>query len=112
MFLLRRMSCALLAIVVYGLSVRAPALAHVKWFNEAYCVACSPPPLHRIFDKLWFLAFGFFALLSLCAFILDRMYSTPADQYVEPWLATIRARSEDYLRIGLGFFLLCVSIRR
>ena len=63
------------ALVAAAVLVRPlPAAAHVKWFNDQYCVSCPPDALDRIFDRWWVASLAFFSLLSLCAFALDRIW--------------------------------------
>lgn len=88
----------------------APAMAHVKWFNQDYCVDCRPDLADRVFDQWWWALCAVFALLSLCAFVIDRAWSEAADQKVQSVVASFKAPPEDYLRIGLGVFLLCLWV--
>lgn len=86
-----------------------PAAAHIKWFNKDYCVSCRPDALNHIFDRRWMWLLMLFALLSLCAFIIDRLYT----DYANRWVDRVIVRPfplplEDYLRVGLGVFLLCL----
>src|SRR5262249_55383211 len=85
-----------------------PAFAHVKWFNDEYCVTCTPPQLTSVFDGLWVLLLICFLLLTLSAFIFDRAYLDKTNEWTERKLRLLRAPPEDYLRVGLGIFLVCL----
>ena len=99
------------ALVAAALLVRPlPAAAHVKWFNDQYCVSCPPDALDRIFDRWWLASLAFFSLLSLCAFVIDRLWGEQAAAWFEGFVAQIQSPLEDYLRLGLGVFLLCLWV--
>ena len=85
-----------------------PAFAHVKWFNDEYCVSCAPPQLITIFDRFWFILLVCFSLLTLSAFIFDRAYLDAVNEWTERKLQLLKAPPEDYLRAGLGIFLVCL----
>jgi len=87
-----------------------PATAHVKWFNDQYCVGCPPDTLDRIFDRWWLASLAFFSLLSLCAFVIDRIWGEQAGAWFEGFVAQIQSPPENYLRVGLGVFLLCLWV--
>ena len=98
-------------LVAAGVLVRPlPAAAHVKWFNDQYCVSCPPDALDRIFDRWWVASLAFFSLLSLCAFAIDRIWGERAGAWFEGFVAKIKSAPEDYLRIGFGVFLLCLWV--
>lgn len=90
--------------------IAAPASAHVKWFNNDYCVDCRPDPIGHVFDRSWWALCAVFALLSLCAFVLDRGWSDTAERWAQRLVGLSKAPPEDYLRIGLGVFLLCLWV--
>ena len=99
------------ALVAAAVLVRPlPAVAHVKWFNYQYCVGCPPDALDRIFDRWWVASLAFFSLLSLCAFAIVRIWGERAGAWFEGFVAKIKSAPEDYLRIGLGVFLLCLWV--
>jgi len=86
-----------------------PAAAHIKWFNKDYCVSCQPDALNHVFDRRWIWLLMLFALLSLCAFIIDRLYTDVANAWVDRIIVRpLQVAPEDYLRVGLGVFLLCL----
>jgi hypothetical protein len=68
--------------------------AHVKWFNDQHCVGCSPDALDRIFDRWWLASLAFFSLLSLCAFVIDRIWGERAEGWFEGFVAQIRFSSQ------------------
>lgn len=88
-----------------------PAAAHVKWFNQDYCVGCSPDTLDHIADTRWLWLLALFALMSLCAFVIDRLWGEAADEWVDRKVREFTAPPEDYLRIGLGLFLVCLWLQ-
>jgi len=85
-----------------------PAAAHVKWFNGDYCVGCSPEALDHVFDTRWIWLFALFALVSLCAFVIDRLCAETANRWFDRLVEHFQVPPEDYLRVGLGVFLLCL----
>lgn len=89
----------------------APAAAHVKWFNSNYCVGCAPDSLPHIVDARWVGLLALFALVSLCAFFIDRLWGESANRWVDRHVAQLRTPPEDYLRVGLGVFLLCLWLQ-
>ena len=101
----------LFRILIYAVTISCftyPACAHVKWFNNEYCVSCTPSKLISVFNGFWFLLLICFSLLTLSAFIFDRAYFDKANQWTERKLRILRAPPEDYLRVGLGIFLVCL----
>jgi len=88
-----------------------PAAAHVKWFNGDYCVGCSPDTLDHIVDARWLWLLGLFALISLCAFVTDRLCADSANRWIDRAVEQFHTRPEDYLRIGLGVFLVCLWLQ-
>ena len=99
------------ALVAAAVLVRPlPAAAHVKWFNDQYCVSCPPEALDRIFDRWWLTSLAFFSVLSLCAFLIDRLWGEQAGAWFEGFVVQMRSAPEDYLRVGLGVFLLCLWV--
>src|SRR5262249_41744564 len=84
------------------------AAAHVKWFNNDYCVGCRPDSLDNIVDERWIWLLALFTLVSLCAFVIDRLCCDSANRWVARFLHQLRTPPEDYLRVGLGIFLLCL----
>ncbi len=89
----------------------APAAAHVKWFNQNYCVGCSPDALDNVVDRRWLWLLALFALLSLCAFVIDRLCAENANRWIDRFVQQMQTRPEDYLRVGLGVFLLCLWLQ-
>jgi len=85
-----------------------PAVAHVKWFNSDYCVTCHPDTLDHIVNTRWMWLLAFSALVSLCAFIIDRLWTDHANHWVDRFLDGVCVPAPDYLRVGLGIFLLCL----
>jgi hypothetical protein len=73
---------------------RVIGAAHVKWFNDQYCVGCPPDALDRIFDRWWLASLAFFSLLSLCAFVIDRIWGERAEGWFEGVVAQIRFSSQ------------------
>jgi hypothetical protein len=88
-----------------------PAGAHVKWFNQNYCVGCSPDTLDRIVDERWLWLLVLFALASLCAFVIDRLCGDAANRWIDRVVGEFHTPPEDYLRIGLGVFLVCLWLQ-
>src|SRR5215469_5128297 len=64
----------------------APAEAHVKWFNKDYCVGCRPDALDHIMDTRWLWLLLLFALVSLCAFLMDRLYGESANGWIDGYV--------------------------
>jgi hypothetical protein len=89
-------------------SLTDPAFAHVKWFNDEYCVTCKPPQVISVFNGFWFILLVCFSLMTLSAFIFDRAYLDRANEWTERKLRLLKASPEDYLRVGLGIFLVCL----
>jgi hypothetical protein len=89
----------------------APAHAHVKWFNDNYCVSCRPDALDHIVDARWVWLLALFALVSLCAFVIDRLCGDSANGWIDGYAARLGTRPEDILRIGLGVFLVCLWLQ-
>jgi len=89
----------------------APAAAHVKWFNKNYCVGCSPDALDHVVDQQWIWLLLLFALVSLCAFVIDRLCAENANRWIDRLVQQLRTPPEEYLRIGLGVFLLCLWLQ-
>src|SRR5215469_4999484 len=85
-----------------------PAVAHVKWFNSDYCVTCHPDTLDHIVNTRWMWLLAFSVLVSLCAFIIDRLWTDHANHWVDRFLDGVCVPAPDYLRVGLGIFLLCL----
>jgi hypothetical protein len=86
----------------------SPAAAHVKWFNADYCVSCQPDMLDHVFDHQWAWLWVLFGLVSLCVFVIDRLCGDSADRWFDQIVQHFQVRPEDYLRVGLGVFLLCL----
>lgn len=89
----------------------APASAHVKWFNGDYCVSCAPDALDHIVDMRWIWLLTLFALVSLCAFTIDRLCGETANGWIDRHVAQLRTPPQDYLRIGLGVFFVCLWLQ-
>lgn len=88
-----------------------PAVAHVKWFNGDYCVSCAPEALDNIVDTRWVWLLVLFALVSLCAFTIDRLCGEAANAWIDRQVARLQAPPQDYLRIGLGVFFVCLWLQ-
>jgi hypothetical protein len=88
-----------------------PAEAHVKWFNKDYCVGCSPDGLDHIVDARWLWLLLLFALVSLCAFVIDRLCGESANGWIDGHVAQFQTPPQDYLRIGLGVFFVCLWLQ-
>ena len=71
---------------------RLPPGIAAAWFNDQYCVSCPPDALDRIFDR-W-CSPAFFSLLSLCAFVIDRIWGERAEGWFEGFVAQIRFSSQ------------------
>ncbi len=88
-----------------------PAVAHVKWFNTDFCVSCRPDTLGHIVDWRWTWLLVLFALISLCAFVIDRLCGDSANRWLDRVVREFQTPPEDYLRVGLGVFLLCLWLQ-
>ncbi len=88
-----------------------PAEAHVKWFNKNYCVSCSPDALDHIMDGRWLWLLLLFALVSLCAFVIDRLCGEGANRWIDRYVEQFQTPPQDYLRIGLGVFFVCLWLQ-
>ena len=89
----------------------SPAQAHVKWFNNDYCVSCAPDALDHIIDTRWIWLLMLFALVSLCAFVIDRLCGESANGWIDRQVARLQTPPQDYLRIGLGVFFVCLWLQ-
>jgi len=89
----------------------APAEAHVKWFNKDYCVGCRPDALDHIMDTRWLWLLLLFALVSLCAFLMDRLYGESANGWIDGYVQQFQTPPQDYLRLGLGAFFICLWLQ-
>jgi hypothetical protein len=88
-----------------------PAEAHVKWFNKDYCVGCSPDALDHIMDARWLWLLLLFALVSLCAFVIDRLCGESANSWIDGYVEQFQTPPQDYLRVGLGVFFVCLWLQ-
>ena len=112
-----RRPIGLITLAAGGLAVLCePALtpsadAHVKWFNRDYCVSCRPESLQHILDQRWLWLLALFVLVSLCIFLIDRLWGESANRWIDRLVARIETPPQDYLRVGLGVFLLCLWLQ-
>ena len=106
-----RLAVAAAAAVTVAPPLTLPAAAHVKWFNSDYCVGCAPDSLDHVVDARWMWLLALFLLLSLCAFVVDRLWGENANRWIDRLVAQLKTPPEDWLRVGLGVFFVCLWLQ-